>query len=101
MKNFKKLLLLILPAGIIMTTSCEGPMGPQGADANQSCTECHNNSASLEAKQAQWEESVHAKGENAAYGNRTGCVQCHTSQGFLEAVAEKSTADISIPTNQM
>lgn len=76
-------------------------MGPQGADANQSCTECHNNSANIETKQAQWEQSLHGSGENAAYANRTGCVQCHTSQGFLEAVAEKSTADISIPTEPM
>ncbi|HEX2969881.1 MAG TPA: hypothetical protein VHO46_12345 [Bacteroidales bacterium] len=101
MKNLKKLLLLLLPAGVIMTTSCEGPMGKQGADANQSCTECHNNSAGIEAKQAQWEESLHAKGENAAYANRTGCVQCHTSQGFLEYVAEGSTADISVPSDPM
>lgn len=100
MKNQKKLLWLLLPAGIMMA-SCEGPMGPQGADANQSCTECHNNSAVLEAKQAQWEESLHARGENAAYANRTGCVQCHTSQGFLEYVAEGSTADISLPTEPM
>ncbi len=100
MKNLKKLLLLLLPAGFFMA-SCEGPMGPQGADANQSCTECHNSSANLEAKQAQWEESLHARGENAAYANRTGCVQCHTSQGFLEYVAEGSAADISVPADPM
>lgn len=98
MKTLKRLAIFLIPAGLLVT-SCEGPMGPTGADANASCTECHNNSANVETKEAQWEESVHARGENAAYANRTGCVQCHTSQGFLEAVAEKSTADISIPND--
>jgi hypothetical protein len=100
MKKLIKTIFFILPAGLLFT-ACEGPMGRQGADANQSCTECHNNSAAIETKQAQWEESVHAKGENAAYANRTGCVQCHTSQGFLEAVAEGSTQDISVPSDPM
>jgi hypothetical protein len=100
MKNLKRLIYVLLPLGVAMT-SCEGPMGPSGVDANQSCTECHNNSTILENKEAQWEESIHAKGENAAYANRTGCVQCHTSQGFLESVAEGSVADISLPDDPM
>ncbi|HKK42724.1 MAG TPA: hypothetical protein VJ963_09975, partial [Bacteroidales bacterium] len=54
-----------------------------------------------ETKQAQWSESVHATGTNAAYADRTGCVRCHTSQGFLEYVAEGSDADISVPTDPM
>ncbi len=108
----KKLIKLIpvLTGAILLLASCEGPMGPAGAngadgedgiDANATCTLCHNNDAVIEVKVAQWEESVHATGENAAYANRAGCVQCHTSQGFLEAVAEGSTADISIPSDPM
>ncbi len=96
-----------------MLTSCEGPAGPagpagadgtdgtDGIDANATCTLCHSSTAALEAKIAQWEKSLHATGEDAAYANRVTCVQCHTSQGFLEAVAEGSTANISIPTNPM
>lgn len=109
MKNIIKLITLFTSAGFILA-SCEGPAGPagkdgaagnNGIDANASCTECHSNSAIIETKQAQWSESLHATGENAAYANRSGCVQCHTSQGFLEAVAEGSTANISIPTDPM
>ncbi len=112
MKNLFKLISLLLTGGFLLA-SCEGPMGPQGdpgkdgtngtngIDANQTCTECHTSSATIELKLAQWSESVHATGENAAYANRTGCVRCHTSQGFLEYVAEGSDADISIPTDPM
>jgi len=109
MKNLIRFLSMLSVAGFILT-SCEGPMGPEGAagadgingiDANATCTECHSNSAVIELKQAQWEESLHATGENAAYANRAGCVQCHTSQGFLEYVAEGSTAAISVPDEPM
>jgi hypothetical protein len=115
MKNVFKLLPLLTIAGF-MLASCEGPMGPAGADglngtngtngangidANATCTQCHNGNALVELKLAQWKHSIHATGENAAYANRSGCVQCHTSQGFLEAVAEGSTAAVSIPTDPM
>lgn len=112
MKNLIKLFSALFVAGFILS-SCEGPMGPQGPagtngtdgtngiDANATCTTCHDKSATIELKQAQWSESVHATGTNAAYADRTGCVRCHTSQGFLEYVAEGSDADIAVPTNPM
>ncbi|HEX2920664.1 MAG TPA: hypothetical protein VHO50_05810 [Bacteroidales bacterium] len=100
MKSLNRILLLVLPAGLVLA-GCEGPRGLQGVDANQSCTECHNNSALIENKEAQWEESLHATGENAAYANRAGCAECHTSQGFLEYVAEGSRANISLPDEPM
>lgn len=100
MKILNKIILLVLPAGLMMT-ACEGPAGPQGVDANQSCTECHNSSALIELKEAQWEESLHATGGNAAYANRTGCNECHTSQGFLEYIAEGSRENLSVATEPM
>ena len=112
MKNLIKLFSFTLATGLLLS-SCEGPMGPSGAagadgkdgtngiDANATCTLCHSNSAIIETKLAQWSESVHATGENAAYANRSGCVQCHTSQGFLEYVAEGSAANISVPVEPM
>jgi hypothetical protein len=109
MKTLLKLLTLLTITGFILT-SCEGPMGPagedgtdgiDGIDATASCLECHNNDALVGLKVAQWETSMHATGGNAAYANRTGCVQCHTSQGFLEYVAEGSTAAISVPAEPM
>jgi hypothetical protein len=108
MKNLLRL-CSVLFASALLFSACEGPMGPAGAtgaagkdgkdgvDANATCTQCHNNDAVIETRVAQWEESVHATGGNAAYANRTGCVQCHVSQGFLEAVAEGSTANITVP----
>jgi hypothetical protein len=106
MKNLFKLFSVMIAAGFFLA-SCEGPMGPKGEDgkdgldANATCTECHSSSALIEQKVAQWSESLHATGENAAYANRTGCVRCHTSQGFLEYVAEGSDANISVPANPM
>jgi hypothetical protein len=91
----------------MMLASCEGPMGPKGdagidgIDANANCTQCHNNDAKIALKSAQWEGSTHSVGGNSAYANRAGCVQCHTSQGFLEYVAEGSTASLNIPVEPM
>lgn len=87
-------------AGLILA-SCEGPRGLQGEDASETCSECHNNTSVISNKSKQWAQSIHATGGNAAYSNRAGCVQCHTSQGFLEYVEEKSVADISVPTEPM
>ena len=101
-----RLILLLAIAGFLLA-SCEGPMGPtgdagtDGTDANENCTQCHNNNAKISNKTAQWAESTHSKGGNSAYANRSGCVQCHTSQGFLEYVAEGSTASLSIPVEPM
>jgi len=109
MKNSLKIIALLVSAVLAMA-SCEGPMGPTGADGSKgdkgdkgdpgttlACAECHNSNAQVPIFSAQWSTSTHATGENAAYANRTGCVQCHTSQGFLEYVAEGSVAAISLP----
>lgn len=106
MKSTYKIIGLVALAGL-MLASCEGPMGPKGnagidgIDANANCTQCHNNDAKIAIKSAQWEGSTHSIGGNSAYANRTGCVQCHTSQGFLEYVAEGSTANLTVPVEPM
>ncbi len=104
-------LIAILIAAVMVMSSCEGPMGPIGEDGEKgdqgepgttlACADCHNSNSQMTAFSAQWAESTHATGGNAAYANRDGCVQCHTSQGFLEYVAEGSVADISVPQNPM
>lgn len=109
MKNSLKITALLI-TGVLAMASCEGPMGPTGADGAKgdkgdtgaagttlACAECHNSNDQVPIFAAQWSTSTHAMGGNAAYANRTGCVQCHTSQGFLEAVAEGSVAAISLP----
>lgn len=105
MKKLFKLILFLTVAGI-MFSSCEGPMGPTGADgidANANCTECHSNNQIITAKMAQWNTSIHATGGNAPYAsnNNVSCVKCHTSQGFLEYVAEGSAADLTIPAEPL
>lgn len=110
MKRTLKIAAFLVSAGLIMA-SCEGPMGPQGEDGPQGdqgdpgttlgCADCHKSGSPMVAFSAQWKESMHATGGNAAYANRAGCVQCHTSQGFLEYIAEGSTAAISVPSNPM
>jgi hypothetical protein len=111
MKTLFRLILFLAVAGI-MFTSCEGPMGPAGTDgtngtngidASASCVLCHNNDATIELKLAQWGESMHATGGNAPYASNiaVSCVQCHTSQGFLEYVAEGSSASLTVPTEPM
>ncbi len=113
MKRSLRLTTLVITAGLIMA-SCEGPMGPAGEEGAKgdkgdkgdpgttlACTDCHNSTSPMAAFSQQWSTSTHALGGNAAYANRAGCVQCHTSQGFLEYVAEGSVANISIPSNPM
>ena len=79
MKNLIRLLLL-LTVVIFITTSCEGPMGPAGKDANESCVMCHN-ATKMDAIQAQYDLSD--KGTRSA---RTGkyCARCHSTEGFKE-----------------
>jgi hypothetical protein len=86
---------LLAFAGFVLT-ACEGPMGPSGKDGidgidgidgTTSCVTCHNNSATIAAKQNQYDNSQHFTGEEAAYANgRTSgdCQKCHTNQGFHE-----------------
>lgn len=110
MKRSLRLITLLVLSGLLLA-SCEGPMGPVGEQGTQgdkgdpgttfSCTDCHFNNSPMSAYLAQWGESTHALGGNASYCNRTGCVQCHTSQGFLAWVSGESPAAIEIPVNPM
>jgi hypothetical protein len=98
MKSLLKLLSMAILTGLVIV-ACEGPMGPagkdgvdgidgiNGVDGTAKCSTCHNNSAVIVAKQLQYDNSQHAKGEEAAYANgRTSgdCQKCHTHQGFHE-----------------
>lgn len=88
MKNLIRLLSMLTVAGFILT-SCEGPMGPAGKDANESCTTCHNSKV-VEAKVIEYDHSLHFSGEAFEEGTRTNCAPCHSHQGFLNVI-EKNT----------
>lgn len=81
-------MIFLIPAGLLVT-SCEGPMGPTGKDANESCTECHN-SAVVDKKAVEYEHSLHFTGEAFEEGSRAGCAPCHSDQGF-HYVAKNNT----------
>ncbi|MCH8836405.1 MAG: hypothetical protein IIA60_01235 [Candidatus Marinimicrobia bacterium] len=116
-KNIKisRLHLMLLPLiGLsIIFLGCEGPEGPPGADGtagtdglpgldiNESCKVCHNSGEELIGRRAQYDVSGHATGGHAAYGNRSSCARCHTSQGFVEFVAgAEITAPYTTPNQQ-
>jgi hypothetical protein len=78
------------PAGATGATGPQGPAGPAGpagADGNSTCTECHVNDTRIFARELQYEGSAHYLNGNYAYGNRSGCADCHTHQGFLARLA--------------
>lgn len=101
MKTLSKLMLVLLPAGLIFT-ACEGPMGKAGADANESCKLCHNSEV-VEQKATEFEFSKHSFGEAAfEEAGNTGCTPCHTSQAFKYVVANNvpSTFTLNTTTNK-
>ena len=79
------------PAGPAGVEGPQGPVGPAGQDANQSCTQCHDDDPSLLARQLQWEASTHLTGGHFRYGSSsTTCGACHSHDGFLDRLATGS-----------
>jgi hypothetical protein len=96
---------LIAGFGLLFVSSCEGPAGPAGiagVDANETCTQCHNDEVTVLARITQHSNSQHQNG-TAFERNGTDCAVCHTHQGYLEHLqtGEMTTAaDISNPLPQ-
>lgn len=81
MKNLIRLLSLLTVAGFILS-SCEGPRGLSGKDANETCILCHNGTV-VEKKAIEYEHAKHFTGVAFDYGGtRTACAPCHSTQGF-------------------
>jgi hypothetical protein len=81
MKSLIRLLTFCTIAGYVFT-ACEGPMGPAGKDANETCKLCHNSTV-VEAKAVQFEFSKHSYGEAAfSESGSTSCSPCHASEAF-------------------
>lgn len=80
-------------------SSCEGPAGEPGQDANETCIQCHNDEVTVLARMVQHSNSGHQMGSSFER-NGTSCAPCHTHQGRLEvwSTGEQSTAsDVSNP----
>jgi len=104
------LLLLSSAAVFSFMTSCEGPQGIAGVDANESCTQCHKSEV-VGIAAAQFELSKHNYGEAAfEEAGITICAPCHESEAFkyvcknntpatftLNAATSKFANDYTVP----
>jgi hypothetical protein len=90
MKSLIRLLTLCTIAGFLFT-ACEGPAGPAGKDANESCTTCHNSTV-VEIKAIEYEHALHFSGTAFEEGNRNACAPCHSHQGFKYVVKNSTPA---------
>ena len=66
-----------------------------------SCFTCHGEDGKILAAQGEWQNSVHASGNNVDYTNRGGtddCTRCHDHQGFLDYL---STGTVNGPYAQV
>jgi hypothetical protein len=81
MKSLIRLFTLSVFTGFLFT-ACEGPAGPPGKDANETCKQCHN-STGVDSVSTQYEFSKHSYG-TAAFeeAGSTSCDPCHSSEGF-------------------
>jgi len=86
-------LMLVIGAGCERKITTEG----NGDDLSSSdCFTCHGDEGVLLAAKGEWQNSIHASGNNVDYTNRGGsdCSQCHQHAGFLEYV---ETGEVSAP----
>lgn len=98
MKTLKRFIIFLIPAALL-ATACEGPMGPTGKDANESCIECHNSSV-VEGKAIEYDHALHFTGEAFEEGTRAACAPCHSHQGLLYVVKNNTPATfVADPAN--
>lgn len=74
------------PAGKDGAPGKDGEDGIDGQDGTASCIQCHDNTQVQFAKQIQWAASGHATMGDFER-NDAECAACHTSQGFLQRMA--------------
>jgi hypothetical protein len=51
------------------------------------CTECHNDTTLIKAKQIEWDASVHATGTAYLRSTSASCAGCHSSEGWVARIA--------------
>lgn len=95
--------VLIIAAAFITACGTPGPQGPEGpvgpagpqgepgpaiTAADLTCTECHNDTAIISGKKANWEESLHGAGTAfIEEGGNKSCAGCHSGSAFSEMIA--------------
>jgi hypothetical protein len=55
--------------------------------AENTCSDCHNDTTLITGKATAWSTSVHGTGTAYARGTSSGCAGCHSGGGFSEMVA--------------
>jgi hypothetical protein len=95
MKNLIKVFSLAIIAGMTLA-SCEGPAGPAGKDANETCKECHNPTV-VDLVATQYELSKHSYGEAAfeEAGSNT-CGPCHLQESFKDVCARNVASTFTL-----
>lgn len=104
MKPFRDILFIILilgGAGLLISSlsSCEGPAGPPGENASETCVLCHNNETLVFEKSLQMAYSEHQTGSSYVQTGPS-CAPCHAHKGFMDVLqtgAMTSTAASGSP----
>jgi hypothetical protein len=92
------------PAGATGATGATGPAGPagpagqDGVNAAETCTQCHNSSTEIFAREVQYSNSVHFLGGNYERAGSASCGTCHSHEGFANYVAGDPAVSISNPS---
>jgi hypothetical protein len=100
--NATAILTLSSAMAFSFLTSCEGPQGIAGVDANESCKQCHN-PAWVDAKVTEFALSKHSYGEAAfEEAGNAACAPCHESEAFKYVVKNNipSTFTLNTTTNK-
>jgi len=98
---------LFIIVGVSGCKGPDGPAGPAGKDASVGslegfkdgiqCATCHNPEQDttfyIAGRAYQWEESKHGSG-TAWEENRSGCAECHTTEGFMFKTKDMTITDI-------
>ncbi len=117
MKNFKLINLLLIVATSLLLVNCTtdpipGPDGQDGVDGvdgvsgTAECAACHNVAKSEEVHASYMfsghfnENMDHGDGPLSAYGNRSSCTACHTSDGFIDYATVGSVTGDAYPGTQ-
>jgi ferredoxin len=84
----KALYLLVCVVLVMSVFACErNNTYVQEVVGPNTCTQCHDPSNLITAKQTQWAESVHGTGEAYLRGTSASCAGCHSGNGFAKYVA--------------
>lgn len=99
MRTIKLLAIFVLGLALIISAGCERKITTESSGDGLSATDCftcHGDEGRLLAAKGEWQNSVHASGNNVDYTNRGGrdCTECHDHQGFIEF---QETGSVSAP----